>query len=90
MSIDYTPINPVFDDLPVVRLTSYMFPKHDGDMAELHELSERVLCYPARDVAKLAHRYIYHRVQDATGIYPAQLLKSMNAVEDMWAGWDHA
>lgn len=75
-------VNPKFDDLPIIVLPSYQYPEHDGDMAELHELADRVLEHPARAVAKLAHRYQYHLLQDTTGIYPMQIVKAWHRAED--------
>lgn len=75
MSIDFTALDEQFNDLPLLSpIPSVMYPDFDGDMAELHELADRVFCYPAREVARLPHRYIYHLIQDHTGTFPAQLL----------------
>ena len=64
-------------DMPTVQLTSYMCPSHDGDMAELHELADRVLTYPARHVDGLRVTYvgepIYHLVADKLGFSPTML-----------------
>ena len=69
--------NAKYKDLPLLRVESYQYPKHDGDMAQLDELADRVLCYPAREIAILPHRYIWHQTQDATGIYPNQIIRAM-------------
>lgn len=74
-------VNPKFDDLPLLVLPSYQYPAHDGDMAELHELADRILEFPARMVAKLPHRYLYHLVQDSSGTYPMQILKVWDRAE---------
>ena len=60
-------------DMPTIQLTSYMCPDYDGDMAELHELADRVFTYPARDVAALDQRMIYHLVADKLGFSPTML-----------------
>ena len=57
--------------------------------AYLNEMADRVLCYPARDVARLAHRYIYHLVQDSCGIYPNQMLSQWE-LHARLRGWTHA
>lgn len=85
-----TPWSERFADLPIFQpITSVMYPQHDGDMAELAELADRVLCYPARDVAKLAHRYIYHQIQDRTGIHPKQLLANWDRAAELLRDWRH-
>jgi hypothetical protein len=66
-----------FDDLPLITLPSYMYPRHDGDMAYLHELADRLFTYPARDVATLADEYVYHRTCQQLGIYPTQILQKL-------------
>jgi hypothetical protein len=85
---EYVYLNPKFEDLPMIPpVTSYMYPQHDGDMEELAELADRVFCYPAREVAKLPHRYMYHQVQERTGIYPGQLLKNWDTAAEMLRRW---
>jgi hypothetical protein len=69
--------NAKYNDLPLLRVDSYQYPKHDGDMALLSELADRVLCYPASHVRELEFRSIYHRTCDALGIYPMQLIRAM-------------
>ncbi len=74
---DYVHLNPKFDDLPLLRVTSYQYPKHDGDMALLNELADRVLCYPASHVRELEFQSIYHRTCHQLDIYPMQLIRAM-------------
>jgi hypothetical protein len=66
-----------YNDLPLLRVESYQYPKHDGDMALLEELADRVICYPARHVRELEFQSVYHRTCHALGIYPMQLIRSM-------------
>lgn len=88
MSIDFTSLDPRFDDLPMLGpITSVMYPRHDGDIATLDELADRIFCYPARDIATLAHRYIYHQVQDSTGIFPMQLLNNWDKAAKLLQQW---
>lgn len=66
-----------FNDLPLLRVESYQYPKHDGDMSLLEELADRVLCYPKTHVRELEFQSVYHRTCHALGIYPMQLIRSM-------------
>lgn len=69
--------NPIFDDLPLLILPSYQFPTHDGDMAELHELADRVIDNPHGGRVTVHPLYaIYNSTVDATWIHPLQMLKS--------------
>lgn len=77
-------LNSKFDDLPFLTVPSAQFPRHDGDMAELHELVDRILCHPARSVARLPHFYLYHRLQDELGIQPAQVSKNLDSLLGRW------
>ena len=79
MTIPSTPAwwDDKYRDLPLLRVESYQYPKHDGDMALLEELADRVLCYPADQVRELQFRSMYHRTCDALGIYPMQIIRSM-------------
>ena len=52
-----------FHDLPVFApITSAMYPEHDGDMAELHALADRVLeclqVWPAVAGARMVSRWL--------------------------------
>ena len=73
-----------YDDLPVIVIPSYQYPAYDGDMAELHELADRIFCYPARQIAKLNHKYIYHRTIDALDFSPSALLKHIDYQMRRW------
>jgi len=73
-------------DMPTVQVTSYMSPAYDGDMAELHELFEEILTYPARDVAALDQRMVYHLVADKLGFSPT-MLSWRDPVADMLKRW---
>lgn len=66
-----TYLNPKFNDLPLLRLPSYQYPTHDGDLALLHELADRVLCYPRDRVAGLdVGGSVYYQTCDHLNIYP--------------------
>lgn len=77
---DHVNLDPRFDDLPTITLTSYMYPEFDGDMAALHELADRILEMPARLVARLGPVDMFSRTADQLG-YTPRLLFSV---------WDHA
>lgn len=79
--------NQKFNDLPLIQLPSYMYPAHDGDMAELAELVDKIFWHSPADIAKLAHTYVYHRVCDSTGIYPSQLLKNWDRAAEKLREW---
>ena len=66
-----------YRDLPLLTLPSYTYPKHDGDLALLEELADRILCYPVSHVRELEFQSVYHRTCHALNIYPMQLLRSM-------------
>ena len=66
-----TALNPRFNDLPLLRLPSYECPTHDGDMAWLHELADRILCHPRHHIADLTPSgSIYYQTCDVLRIYP--------------------
>lgn len=78
---DNIAVNPKFDDLPLIPpITSVMYPQHDGDMAELRELADRVLSYSARGIVSLAHRNIERETRRHTGIYPQWLLNDWHTL----------
>lgn len=69
-----------FRDLPLLTIPSYQYPKHDGDMALLSELADRVFCHTPAQVRELHVQHIYHRTCHSTGIYPMQILRSLRKV----------
>jgi hypothetical protein len=79
MTIPSTPAwwDAKYKDLPLLTVPSYEYPTHDGDMALLSELADRVLCYPKHHVRELEFQSVYHRTCHALGIYPMQLIRSM-------------
>ena len=57
-----------------VRLTSYECPEHDGDLAQLEELADRILTVPrdqfTRDDIPVSGTSIYNAVCYALGVFP--------------------
>lgn len=66
-----------FKDLPLLTVPSAQYPTHDGDMALLKELADRVLCYPTEHVRELEFQSVYHRTCHQLDIYPMQIIRSM-------------
>lgn len=79
--------NPAFDDLPLIRLTSYQCPPMDGDIALLEELADRVLAHPRRHVAALDHHWVYHRLGDDLGYTPTILWPHIDPAAKLLKEW---
>lgn len=64
-----------FADLPLIDAPGYQYPSHDGDLAWLDLLADRMFCFPARHLAQLVQHDMWHHTIDVTGINPGQLLR---------------
>lgn len=79
-----------FKNLPVIQLSSYQYPSYDGDMAQLHELADRVLAHADTTLTiPVSSIWHYRKTIDYTGINPHQLLNSRwDTAADMLKKWD--
>lgn len=79
--------NDKFADLPVIQLSSFMYPKHDGDIAELEHLADAIFDAQPVRLPQIPPYFLWFQTIDKTGIDPDRLLDAMSyAAMDRAAG----